>query len=218
VECLDLNPLDVHLVCSGGYDGTLKIWNVNVPLPAESIEDSVKKLKSSEKELEASSSTRIHSEAISKLIWIRPETILSGSQDHSIKFYDVNQNKEYFHINCKDNVVSGLTYHDNIIVSSHEDGFIKVWDERSKTNQPIKIVRAHNKWISDVKFHPDGLIFITGSYDSSAKIWDMRSSFPLCTFKDQHDKIFAVEWNGNNTFVVGGSSSKVMVYDFIQSV
>lgn len=89
----------------------------------------------------------------------------------------------------------------------------RMWDEKSSTKQPIKILKAHTKWISSAKYHPNNpLLFLTvtflslllckyeqGSYDSTVKLWDFRSTFPLVNLKDQKEKIFSVEWNGNTS-------------------
>jgi len=52
-----------------------------------------------------------------------------------------------------------------MLLSGHEDGYVKVWDDRIKDSNPIKIIKAHNKWINELKFHNEGLIFLTTSYD-----------------------------------------------------
>jgi len=75
--------------------------------------------------MEAQSSSEIHLDEITKLVWARSETIITGSQDHTIKLFDTVKMRETMSFDCKDNVVTALSHHDNIIISGHEDAYIK---------------------------------------------------------------------------------------------
>lgn len=37
---------------------------------------------------------------------------------------------------------------------------------------------------------------MSSSYDSTVKVWDVRSNYPLFTLKSKKDKILATEWKG----------------------
>jgi len=215
IECLDVDPVNSELFATGGVDKTLRIWKFEHKGTENNEGKAGKKVKQQLESMEAQSSSEIHLDEITKLVWARSETIITGSQDHTIKLFDTVKMRETMSFDCKDNVVTALSHHDNIIISGHEDAYIKAWDERSSNKQPIKILKAHSKWISSTKFHPNNpLIFLTGSYDSTVKLWDFRSTFPLVNLKDQKEKVFSVEWNGDSEFLSGGSDSKIMRYEF----
>jgi len=216
VECLDVDPVNSNFFATGGIDKNLRIWKFDhQAVETEESKKGAKKVKQQVESMQAQTANEIHLDEITKLIWARSETIITGSQDHTIKLFDTVKMRESMSFDCKDNAVTALTHHDNIIISGHEDAYIKAWDERSSNKQPIKILKAHSKWISSAKFHPNNpLIFTTGSYDSTVKLWDFRSTFPLINLKDQKEKVFSVEWNGDSQFLSGGSDSKIMCYDF----
>jgi WD40 repeat protein len=60
-------------------------------------------------------------------------------------------------------------------------------------------------------------VFLTGSYDSTVKMWDIRNEeTPIATLKHKSDvedyKVFALEWNGASTILSGGSDSHISVH------
>ena len=129
---------------------------------AETNGTTSKKQKIELKEMKPTLDVSLSGDEISKLLWIEPETIIASSFDHTIKFVDVNKMREKNLMNCKDNVVSSISYSNGLLVSAHEDCFVKIWDEKASNTQPIKIIKAHSKYVSDVKFHPNNsVLFLT---------------------------------------------------------
>lgn len=98
-----------------------------------------------------------------------------------------------FNINFKDTAVTKLCYAPltSHIFTGHEDGNIRIFDEKARNKTAIKLCKSHTKWISDIKVHPvNQNIFASASYDGLVKIWDMRSDFPLSSIKIHKDKLF----------------------------
>jgi mitogen-activated protein kinase organizer 1 len=62
------------------------------------------------------------------------------------------------------------------------------------TGQLIRKLRAHDGRINSITCSPDATIIVSGSYDTTVKVWDgrTRSSDPLQTFKDAKDSISKV--------------------------
>lgn len=54
------------------------------------------------------------------------------------------------------------------------------WDV--STGQPIRKIRAHGHRINCVKLAADASIAISGSYDATVKVWDLRSARFLSNF------------------------------------
>ena len=113
-----------------------------------------KKVKLSAIEINASSKSKIHNDNISKVVWASTNRIISGSYDHSIKIFDVEKLNEVKTFACKDSIVSSLLYQNSFILSGHEDGYIKSWDQRLDNNVPNQIYKSHSVWISDLKQNP----------------------------------------------------------------
>jgi WD40 repeat protein len=51
----------------------------------------------------------------------------------------------------------------------------------TQTGQELQSVRAHDWWIQDVAFAPDGHAIATASWDKTVKVWDATTIEPLAT-------------------------------------
>eukprot|EP01017_Pseudomicrothorax_dubius_P035253 TRINITY_DN4910_c0_g1_i2.p1 TRINITY_DN4910_c0_g1~~TRINITY_DN4910_c0_g1_i2.p1 ORF type:complete len:493 (+),score=123.99 TRINITY_DN4910_c0_g1_i2:99-1481(+) len=223
VESVDVNPLDGHLFCSGGFDGSLLIWkldsdalSIGNPQGAgkKSDRNPRKKVKLSLNELRPAQELRsVHTECLSQLIWRDQKTIITGSHDHTVKFFDADKLAESQTIKCGDNIVSALAATNQMLLTGHEDAYIRLWDERAGMRQVSRLFKSHSLWVSSLEFHPvNEFVFISGSYDKGVKVWDIRSDFPLMTVKTHLDKVFSARWNGTDHLVSGGSDSLVAIH------
>ncbi len=100
----------------------------------------------------------------------------------------------------KDSITTSIDYSNDRLLTSHEDGYIRLWDIRSP-QIPTNTYKAHPKLVSSVKFNTRSNIFASvlfilmqGSYDTTVKVWDCRSAFPLQNIGTHHDKVFSVAW------------------------
>lgn len=122
-----------------------------------------------------------------------------------------------FNINFKDSAVTATAFgqKSDLILTGHEDGNIRVFDERARNKVAIKLCKSHMQWVSALAFHPmNQNIFASAAYDGLVKIWDLRSDFPLSSVKCHKDKLFSLLWLDEDYLVSGGSDSKTCVHKF----
>jgi len=93
-------------------------------------------------------------------------------------------------------MITGIDFSYDNLISSHEDGYIRLWDIRDPLN-PTSTFKSHAKFASCVKFSKYPNIFASGAYDQTVKIWDNRSVFPLQTLHIDYDKIFCLTWKNS---------------------
>ena len=76
-----------------------------------------------------------HSGAVSSVLFDpnHQQSIFSGSWDHSVRLWDLEQEANIFTLNCEKVVVS-MSFCDEIkaLVTGHEDGMLRLWDPRSR--------------------------------------------------------------------------------------
>lgn len=78
----------------------------------------------------------------------------------------------------RDSVVTSIDTCGDKILSAHEDGQLRLWDKRD-SSRPAITFKGHSKWASSVRFGKTPLHLVSGSYDHTVKLWDLRCSFPL---------------------------------------
>lgn len=101
----------------------------------------------------------------------------------------------------------------HLFLSGGSDSTIRLWDFYHDRNC-IRDYNGHSKAINSLDFAPDGIKFISSSYDKTVKVWDtergeilnrlkLNSGTSCCEFRPTN----------SNEFIVGMSNSKILHYD-----
>ncbi|KAJ3052428.1 WD repeat-containing protein 12, partial [Rhizoclosmatium hyalinum] len=230
VDGLSVNGARTH-IASASFDGSVKIWTTSTTddtvTQSTSIadgtgkrkrgEDSTTLVKSSVASLEA------HVGAVSSVCFSKNQgevhTLFSGGFDHSVRIWDVETGKNSYSMSCE-KVVLGLDHstHSGLIATGHTDNLIRLWDPRDQKGLVVKQkLTSHKNWVPSVSWSPtSSYTLASGSYDSSIKVWDIRSTTPLHTLSAVEDggakKVLAVVWEEGSLFS-GGEEGKVRVHD-----
>ncbi len=79
-----------------------------------------------------------------------------------------------------------------------------------------KVLKSHRNVVHDLAFSSDGKYLISGSEDSTAKIWSVKQDFTLQDTIEFHKKqlhaVKIIEKDGNYFAVTAGSDNKVALY------
>jgi pre-mRNA-processing factor 19 len=79
-------------------------------------------------------------------------------------------------------------------------------DTLPNANQPVALTCA--------KFHPDGLIFGTGTADSIIKIWDLKTKSNLANFTGHTGSITSLSFSENGYYLAtGAEDSQIKLWD-----
>ncbi|EAZ16351.1 hypothetical protein OsJ_31813 [Oryza sativa Japonica Group] len=123
------------------------------------------------------------------------ETILTSSEDGSIRLWDVSDFKSQKQVikpklarPMRIPVTSCAWDHEGKrIVGGIGDGSIQLWTVKTGwgSRPDIHVEKTHTEDITGVKFSTDGQILLSRSMDSTLKIWDLRKmKTPLKVFED----------------------------------
>src|ERR1700731_4755756 len=72
----------------------------------------------------------------------------------------------------------------------------------------LRLIRGHAGTVADVAFSPDGRAIVTGSYDGTARTWDVTTGMPLVTFAGHGDAVYAVAFSPDGTRIATASGDE----------
>lgn len=112
------------------------------------------------------------------------ETILTSSEDGSLRVWDVNDFKSQKQV-IKPKLARPMRVPVTACAWDHEgkrivgavgDGSIQLWSVKPGwgSRPDIHVERAHTDDVSGLKFSVDGLILLSRSMDGTLKVWDLR--------------------------------------------
>ncbi|ETO12223.1 WD-40 repeat-containing protein, partial [Reticulomyxa filosa] len=116
--------------------------------------------------------------------------ICSGSDDKTVRVWDVDNNKQIQSFNEHSHTVYCVKfsqYHyynhrQHVICSSSYDETIRFWD--FKNNKQLQIFNGHTKGVCGIEFSPfNGSRYLcSGSFDDTICLWDVETSKSLHVF------------------------------------
>ncbi len=136
--------------------------------------------------------------------------ILSGSNDNTMKLWDVNTGKlirDFIGHTASINSVS-VSSNGLYVISSSSDNTIKIWNILN--GQQINELTGHKASINSICYSPDGKNILSGSSDKSIKLWNAESGKVIKTFYGHSGGIKSVCFSHNGEYILSSSSDKTV--------
>ena len=138
-------------------------------------------------------------------------TLASGSQDSTIKLWDVATKENITTLRHTHWVRSVAFSSDSkILASGAHDGTIRLWDIATKEN--IATLEDHTRSVR-VTFSPDGTMLASGSQDSTIKLWDVATKENIATLRHTH-RVSLIVFSPDGAMLASGSwDSTIKLWD-----
>jgi polyadenylation factor subunit 2 len=198
----------------GGTDGRLQI-----------LDQHLKELKNVRAHCNKSRSYSVTSIALSPCL----STLCSGSEDNSIKFWDLTtifkKKDEGLLRTFKGHTdfVLTLSWHPemNLVASGSKDYAIKFWDPRSELC--VGTNYSHTSCVQALEYNGNGYWLLSGGNDHTCRLFDLRNLKEIQTFKGHQHQIHDIAWHPNNRNIFvscaedGGLASWLVGYESPQA-
>jgi pre-mRNA-processing factor 19 len=155
ILAVDINANNTDLILTGGADKNATVFN-------KENEQVISILKG-------------HTKKVNRVIYhpASEDTVLTASHDATIRLWNVPTSQTLKLLRIHDHAVTGLSLHatGDYVLSTSVDQHWAFSDIRA--GRLISKVTDESE-LTCAQFHPDGLIFGTGTADSIIKIWDLK--------------------------------------------
>ncbi|KAI9769575.1 MAG: U3 small nucleolar RNA-associated protein 13 [Candelina submexicana] len=221
VICLDVD-WSGHWLATGAKDNTARLWRLD---PSASSYTCYEVFTGHAESLGAISLPRtappIDSAAYCDPLEHPPKFLFTGSQDRTVKRWDVSKMKDYTSLkghkapratytrkaHDKDINAIDVNYNATMFASASQDRTVKIWSTEEGEVQGV--LRGHRRGVWSVRFAPKetptisgdsgassgsrGLV-LTGSGDKSVKIWSLVDYSCLRTLEGHTNSVLKVIW------------------------
>ncbi|XP_062518319.1 pre-mRNA-processing factor 19-like [Corticium candelabrum] len=145
----------------------------------------------------------------------REDVAVTASPDASIRVWSIPTSSCSLIIKAHDSNVTGISIHatGDYLLSSSTDQHWAFSD--MKTGRVLaKVADPLSSAVTCTQFHPDGLIFGTGTADSVIKIWDLKEKANVANFPGHTGQITSIAFSENGYYLAtAAEDAQVKLWD-----
>jgi WD40 repeat protein len=152
-----------------------------------------------------------HSLDVSSLLQLSNGMLVSGSEDHTIRIWDPNNNYSLVAtLNDTRHVTSLLQLSNGMLVSGSVDSPIKIWDANKYTL--VTTLNETNTVFSLLQLS-NGML-VSGGFDTAIRIWDPNNNYSLVTTLRGHTStIWSLLQLSNGMLVSGSMDGTIYIWN-----
>ncbi|OZC09928.1 coatomer subunit beta' family protein [Onchocerca flexuosa] len=141
-------------------------------------------------------------------------TFATASLDKTVKVWQFGSSTANFTLEGHEKGVNCVDYYHGgdrpYLISGADDRFVKIWDYQNKTC--VATLDGHAQNVSAVCFHPELPVIITGSEDSTVRLWHASTYRLETTLNYGLERVWCIyALRGSNTVAIGYDEGSVTV-------
>uniref|UniRef100_A0A674DPZ0 Pre-mRNA-processing factor 19 n=1 Tax=Salmo trutta TaxID=8032 RepID=A0A674DPZ0_SALTR len=207
---LDLCPSDTNKVLTGGADKNVVVFDKKEEQIIATLKGHTKKV---------TSSAAISCTGITLILSLTTTISLSLAPPFpslTIRVWSVTGGNCVQVVRAHEASVTGLSLHatGDYLLSSSEDQYWAFSDIQTGRVLTKVTDEAAGCALTCAQFHPDGLIFGTGTADSQIKIWDLKERTNVANFPGHVGPVTSIAFSENGYYLAtGAQDSSVKLWD-----
>ena len=197
ISALDICPTDSNKIITGGNDHNAVIFD-------KESEQIVTVLKG-------------HNKKVNNVIYHpNAENVITASLDSQIRIWDAQNAQTLQIIRAHEASVTSISLHATgyyLLSTSNDEQW--AFSDINTGKVLLKVGdQTTNYSLTAAKFHPDGLIFGTGTSDSLIKIWDLKEQSNVANFPGHSGAISAMSFSENGYYLAtSADDSSIKLWD-----
>jgi len=138
------------------------------------------------------------------------QTLVSGSQDQTIKLWHLDTGKLLRTLAGHSQAVwsIALSPDGKTLASGSSDNTIKLWNLSS--GKLLRTLAGHSQAVRSIALSPDGQTLVSGSSDNTIKLWNLSSGKLLRTFFGHTNRVISVALSPDGQILASGSVDKTI--------
>jgi WD40 repeat protein len=140
--------------------------------------------------------------------------IISASDDHKIKIWDIDKEQLVKSLEGHQSWISSIDIarEDRLLASGGGDLKVKLWN--FETGNFLRDCEGHRQSIHVVQFHRGGKILASGSSDGTVRIWDVDTGNCLVVLEGHTDSVFSVSFNlDGSKIATAGADKQIKIWN-----
>ncbi|VDP06448.1 unnamed protein product [Soboliphyme baturini] len=192
-----LCPVVGHPPHSAVYDMTIKLWDWDSKWQCKQTFEG-------------------HSHYVMQLV-INPKdtnTFATACLDRSIKVWQLGSSQAKFTLEGHEKGVNCVDFYHGgdkpYLISGADDHLVKIWDYQNKTC--VATLEGHAQNVSSVCFHPNLPVILSGSEDSTVRVWHANTYRLETSLNYGLDRVWTISTlKGSNAVAIGYDEGSILI-------